>query len=47
VFLLEPSLNVAVEQQALARVHRFGQTRPVRIVRFISRKTVEVCRPCL
>ena len=47
VFLLEPSLNVAVEQQALARVHRFGQTRPVRIVRFISRDTVEVCRPCL
>lgn len=42
VFLLEPSLNVAVEQQALARVHRFGQTRPVRIVRFICRDTVEV-----
>ena len=42
VFLLEPSLNVAVEQQALARVHRFGQTRPVRIVRFICHETVEV-----
>ena len=42
VFLLEPSLNVAVEQQALARVHRFGQTRPVRIVRFICHDTVEV-----
>jgi len=35
-------LNVAVEQQALARVHRFGQTRPVRIVRFICHDTVEV-----
>ena len=42
VFLLEPSLNVAVEQQALARVHRFGQTRPVRIARFICHETVEV-----
>lgn len=42
MFLLEPSLNVAVEQQALARVHRFGQTRPVRIVRFICHDTVEV-----
>ena len=41
VFLLEPSVDVAVEQQALARVHRFGQTRPVRIVRFISEHTVE------
>ena len=41
VFLLEPSVNVAVEQQALARVHRFGQTRPVRIVRFICDATVE------
>jgi SNF2 family DNA or RNA helicase len=43
VFLLEPSVSVAVEQQALARVHRFGQTRPVRITRFISQHTVEVC----
>ncbi|CAL8465161.1 g4696 [Coccomyxa elongata] len=41
VFLLEPSMSVAVEQQALARVHRFGQTRPVRITRFITEHTVE------
>lgn len=41
VFLLEPSVNVAVEQQALARVHRLGQTRSVHITRFISNDTVE------
>lgn len=39
-------MSVAVEQQALARVHRFGQTRPVRITRFITEHTVEV-RPLL
>ena len=43
-------MSVAVEQQALARVHRFGQTRPVRIVRLICDATVEArpdnCRLC-
>lgn len=35
VFLLEPGLDPAVEQQAVARVHRYGQTRPVKIVRLL------------
>jgi SNF2 family DNA or RNA helicase len=38
-------MDVAVEQQAIARVHRFGQTREVRIIRFVSDDTVEVCNP--
>ncbi len=42
VFLLEPSVSVPVEQQAIARVHRFGQKKPILITRFISQNTVEV-----
>eukprot|EP00478_Filoreta_tenera_P002447 GABV01002533.1.p3 GENE.GABV01002533.1~~GABV01002533.1.p3 ORF type:complete len:106 (-),score=21.74 GABV01002533.1:120-437(-) len=34
VFLLEPSLNPAVEAQAVNRVHRIGQTRPCFVHRF-------------
>lgn len=39
VFLLEPGLDPAVEQQAVARVHRYGQSRPVKIVRLL----LQVC----
>ena len=42
VFLLEPSVSVPVEQQAIARVHRYGQKKPILITRFISQNTVEV-----
>ena len=41
VYLLEPSLDPALEQQAMARVHRIGQTRAVRCTRFIVRGTVD------
>jgi superfamily II DNA or RNA helicase len=41
VFLLDPWWNPAVEDQAVARAHRIGQTRPVTAVRFISRQTIE------
>ena len=41
VFLMEPSINPALEVQAIGRVHRLGQTRPVEIVRLISEDTVE------
>jgi hypothetical protein len=41
VVLLEPALDPAVEQQAVARVHRIGQTRPVTITRLIVEDTVE------
>ncbi|PIN21167.1 Nucleotide excision repair protein RAD16 [Handroanthus impetiginosus] len=41
VFLMDPCWNPAVERQAHDRVHRIGQYKPVRIVRFIIKNTVE------
>ncbi len=41
VFLLDPWWNPAVEDQAVARAHRIGQTRPVTALRFIARGTIE------
>jgi len=41
VFLLEPALDPAVEQQAVARVHRIGQTRPVVCTRLLIDGSVE------
>lgn len=41
VFLLEPALDPAVEQQAVGRVHRIGQTRPVVVYRLLVEGTVE------
>jgi len=41
VFIFEPSFNPAVELQAVGRVYRLGQTRPVEIVRLIIEDSVE------
>jgi DNA repair protein RAD5 len=41
VFLLDPWWNTALEEQAIGRVHRIGQTRPVEVVRFVVQGTVE------
>ena len=41
VFILDPWWNPAVEQQAIDRTHRIGQTRNVFIYRFITKDTVE------
>jgi SNF2 family DNA or RNA helicase len=41
VFLLDPWWNPAVEQQAIDRTHRIGQTRQVFAYRLIARDTVE------
>ncbi|KAH0650928.1 hypothetical protein KY290_032796 [Solanum tuberosum] len=41
VFLMDPWWNPAVEQQAQDRVHRIGQYKPVKIVRFVMENTIE------
>jgi len=41
VFVLDPWWNPAVEQQAIDRSHRIGQTKNVFIYKFISKDTVE------
>ncbi|WP_353181852.1 DEAD/DEAH box helicase [Parapedobacter lycopersici] len=41
VFILDPWWNPAVEQQAIDRTHRIGQTRNVFIYKFITKDSVE------
>lgn len=41
VYLLEPWWNPAVEEQAMDRVHRIGQTEEVKVVKLIARNTIE------
>ncbi|DAZ92986.1 TPA: hypothetical protein N0F65_006341 [Lagenidium giganteum] len=41
VFIMEPSWNPSIENQAVDRAHRYGQTRPVRIVRMLMKDTIE------
>ena len=38
---MEPQWNPTVEEQALARVHRMGQTKPVTTIRFVMENTFE------
>ena len=40
-FLLDPWWNASIEEQAFDRIHRIGQTRPVRVVRYVAKYTVE------
>ncbi len=40
-FLLDPWWNPAIENQAIDRTHRIGQTRPVMVYRLIARDTIE------
>lgn len=42
VYLIDPWWNPAVEDQAINRVHRLGQSQPVTIKRLIALETVEV-----
>ncbi|KAF8247360.1 hypothetical protein K440DRAFT_601314 [Wilcoxina mikolae CBS 423.85] len=42
VHVLEPHWNPMVEQQAVERVHRIGQTRAVKITRYIIQDSFEV-----
>ena len=41
VILLDPWWNPAVEEQAINRVHRIGQTRKVQVCRFTIANTCE------
>ncbi|KAI0536612.1 SNF2 family N-terminal domain-containing protein [Xylaria digitata] len=41
VHLVEPQWNPSVEEQAIARAVRIGQTRPVTVMRYIVKRTVE------
>ncbi len=41
VIHLDPWWNPAVEDQATDRAHRIGQTRPVNVLRFVARGTIE------
>ena len=41
VFILDPWWNPAVEQQAVDRAHRIGQTQHVFIYKFITKDSVE------
>lgn len=41
VFLLEPALNPALEEQAIGRAWRMGQQRPVVVKRLYAKGTVE------
>lgn len=41
VYVMEPQYNPAAEAQAIDRVHRLGQERPVRTVRYIMKDSFE------
>jgi len=41
VIIVEPGTCLASEAQAIARVHRFGQSRAVHVVKLVMRATVE------
>jgi hypothetical protein len=40
-YMLEPQWNPTVEEQAMARIHRIGQTRPVTTIRYIMEDSIE------
>lgn len=39
--MLDPWWNVAVENQAMDRIHRIGQRRPVRVYRLLMADSIE------
>ncbi|MDO5726468.1 MAG: DEAD/DEAH box helicase [Bowdeniella nasicola] len=41
VFMMDPWWNPAVEEQAIDRTHRIGQTRPVNVYRLVATGTIE------
>ena len=43
VFVFEPAWNPAIEQQAIDRVHRLGQTSDVQVIRYIAKGMLSCC----
>lgn len=43
VFMMDTWWNEAIEQQAIDRVHRLGQNKPVYVTRYIIKGTVGTC----
>jgi SNF2 family DNA or RNA helicase len=41
VFILDPWWSPSIEAQAIDRVHRIGQTRPVTVTRFVIKNSIE------
>ena len=41
---MEPQWNPTVEEQALARIHRMGQTKEVTTIRYVMEDTFEGVR---
>ena len=41
VFILDPWWNPFAEKQAIARAHRIGQDKPITVIRYISKDTIE------
>jgi SNF2 family DNA or RNA helicase len=46
-YLMEPQWNPSIEEQALARIHRLGQTRKVETIRFVVKDSIEDVRAYL
>ena len=42
VYVMEPYWNPAVEQQAIDRVYRLGQTKPVIVIRYLVESSIEM-----
>lgn len=41
-FIMDPTYNPGVEVQAIHRMHRMGQTKPVKVLKFLGDETVEL-----
>ena len=41
IFILDPWWNPFVEKQAIARSHRIGRHKPVQVLRFIVKDSIE------
>jgi len=41
VFILDPWWNPFAEKQAIARAHRIGQDKPITVIRYIAKDTIE------